>query len=270
MKYLPLLLFTFVLGASQNSNAQFLSNENAKKLKKSKVIIGTTADSTTNAWLVEAVESTWTLTEISEILPLEEALQKKMTGGNITVIQLGVDVTHRTTHSNGWEIETESQGGYIGLNTKGYPEADLMQHLSYNSKAQFVFGISSLQDAVSTIIDDNLKGMSKVRGSYNSRTLDTKNTTLYVCDAFIKEGIEVEDIKASYGGDVELVSPEEFENVILEKKENCAYLNFVTVPVGDQTRSVAYLLDSDNQQTFKIFLNGKVNVFTKKTLKNLE
>jgi len=269
MKQVPFLAIFFILSLSHNVNSQFLNNENAVKLKKSKIIVGLTNDSTTNAWLLQAVKSSWTISEDYETLPIKEAIKKLKAEGNITIIQLGVDVTHRTEEFNGWEIEIESRGGYIGLNTKGYDEADLMQHLSYNSRAQFVFGLSSLQDAVNTIVEENLSGMSKVREVYASRKKDLKGKTLYICENFVSKDVTVSDIKTAYSGDVELVSIEKFENIILNKKENAVCLNFVTVPVGDTKRSVAYFFGCDNQQTYDIFVNGKANWVNKKTLKKM-
>ena len=269
MKNLFLTLFVFTFGICQFSQAQFLKNEEAHKLKKSKVIIGLTSDSTLNQALLEAVGIAWTLTPIHDTLPLKDALEKQKKEGGITVIQLGVDVTSRTTTQGRMEIKTKSAGGYIGLNTKGGKQADLIQHLSYNSPAQFVFGLASLQDAVNTIIDENLSGMMKVQGAYGARKSKLKGKTLYICKDFVSDGITLNDIKSAYQGNVELLDVDDFEKVILEKENNGVYLNFVSVPVGDTYGFVAYIMGCDDHKTYNLFRNGKSNSLTKSTLKDL-
>lgn len=269
MKNRLLSLSVFIFGFCNVANAQFLKNEDAHKLKKSKVIIGLTSDSTMNQALLDAVGIAWTLTPIYDTMPLKEALEKQKKEGGITVIQLGVDVTSRTSSNGAFVVKTKSSGGYIGLNTKGGKQADLMQHLSYDSPAQFVFGLSSLQDAVNTIIDENLSGMIKVQGVYQTRKSKLKGKTLFICKDFVFDGITLKDIKAAYQGEVELLEADEFEKIIPEKETNGVYLNFVSVPVGDTFGFVAYVMGCDDQKTYNLFRNGKSNGLTKTTLKNL-
>lgn len=250
------LLF-MVLFTSMNVNAQFLNLDEAKKIKASKVILAMTDDEAVNEALRKAIASFWTLTEIAEELPTAEAIKKIKEDGSVTVIMLGKDISKNYTDmGNGWSAVTSATGIYIGLNTKGQNNANLMQHLPEWSQEQLAFGLQSMQDMVGSMIDNKVETNFKLKDIYAARGPEIKNLTLLINSAFLEGNMPAEDIKKIYPYKFEVVSNEEFAAAILEKREDVCYLNSAPVPVGDGIRFVSYVMSTTEAKTYAAFLNG--------------
>lgn len=249
---LLLLLFSSI-----NVNAQFLKLEDAKKIKASKVIMALTDDESVNEAFRKAISSFWTLTEIAEELPTTEAIKQVKGDGKVTVLMLGKDVTKNyTDNADGWTTVKSASGLYIGLNTKGEKNANLMQHIPEWSEEQLAFGLQSIQDMVGSMIDNKVESNFKLKDIYAARGSEIKNYTLLVNSAFLDDNMGAEAIKKVYPFDFKIVSNEEFKTAILEKRENVCYLNSAPVPVGEGIRFVSYVMSTTEPKTYAVFLNG--------------
>lgn len=259
-----ILSLAFILFAVINTNAQFLNLAEAKKIKSSKVILALTDNEEVNEAFRNAVANFWTLTEISEELPTLEAIKKVKSDGSVTVLMLGKDVTKRwTDNGNGWETATTATGLYIGLNTKGEKNANLIQHIPEWNEEQLAFGLSSIEDMVASMIDKKVETNFKLKDIYATRGKEIKNYTLLVNKDFAG-GMTEDEIKKVYPHKFELVSNEEWKKAVLEKTEGYCYLNSAPVPVGDEIRYVSYIMSTTEAKTYAVFLNG-VRATSKKT-----
>lgn len=263
-----LVLFTVLLTMFQ-SNAQFLNLDEAKKIKSSQVIIGLTDNEEVNEAFRKAVKNFWTLTEIAEELPSEEAIKKVKKDGSVTVLMLGVDVSQRREDDGTfWGKVTEASGLYIGVNTKGEDNANLMQHIPDWSEAQLAFGLSSIEDMISSMIEGKVETNMKLRDTYAARGPEIKKLKLLINADFLDKGMDEATIKSLYPYPFSIVSGKEWSEAILEKREDVCYLNSAPVPVGDAIRFVSYVMSTTEAKTFAVFLNG-VRSTSKKTFSAL-
>ncbi len=269
MKFTSFFTLLFIFFFNHFSNAQFLNNEDAKKLKQSHFIVGLTNNDSLNEHLLKAVENSFILSDEYETLPIKDAIEKLKTNENITIIQIGTDYTSNTTQHDQWETVSKSSGLYIGFNTKGKKNANLMQYLNSFSEAQFIFGLTLLQDYVNLIVEENLKGMSKVRGAISDRNPELEKKTLYINQELLNKKTTIDDVKASFKGKVKKVSQEEFDKMIIEGEEDAIYIEIVRVPVGDTHAYLAYLISSDQRICYDLFSNGKKRILSNKTLSKL-
>lgn len=239
---------------SLTSFSQFLNLEDAKKIKKSHVILALTDSESINDELRKMVKEFWTLTEIAEELPLAKAVEKIKPDGSVTIIMLGRDKsTNWSDEGNGWETKRSASSPYIGINTKSKKEANLQQHIQGFNSAQFAFGLSSIQDMINTMIDGNLASNAKVMAVYKKRANIIKQTTLLIDESSLGKKTTNEVIKSAYPNKYSIVSHEEWVEAITSKKEGYCYINSVPVPVGDQIVYMTYVLTTDKNQTLGIF-----------------
>lgn len=247
-------LFVLFFLCLSSANAQFLNYEDAVKLKNSHVILGLTDNEEVNEIFRNAVKNFWTLTEIKEELPVKDAIAKIKDDKSVTVIMLGRDVTTNWSDlGNGWQSITSASGLYIGLNTKGNKGANLMQHTSGWSEVQLLFGLTTIQDAISSIIDNNLSGMAKVKDVYDKRSPNLKNYTLLIDKSTMDSKLTESIIKENYSHPFQIVSHEEWEEAIFERKEGFAYINIIPVPVGDQIAHLGYVIACSELEAFMYF-----------------
>ena len=269
MKTVFNLLFTIgILSCTYFSvNGQFLNNEEAKNLKKSHVILGLTDNEDVNEIFRNAVKEFWTLTEIQEEMPVKEAISKVKSDGSVTVIMLGSDVSKRSSDmGNGWTGITKASSLYIGLNTKGHSNANLMQHTRGWSEEQLVFGLTTLQDAIEAIITHNLSGMAKVKDVYDERSPSLKNFTLLIDKSTMDPKLTEAIIAENYTHPFELVSHEDWVKAIMDKQEGSAYINIIPVPVGDKIAYLGYVISCNELEAFMYFRSHKNGALSSKSM----
>ncbi len=258
MKAVFNLLFTIgILSCTYfSATGQFLSNEEAKNLKKSHVILGLTDSEDVNEIFRNAVKEFWTLTEISEELPVKEAIDKVKDDGSVTVIMLGTDVSKRSSDmGNGWSGITKASSLYIGLNTKGHTNANLIQHTRGWSEEQLIFGLTTIQDAIEAIISHDLSGMAKVKDVYAKRAPSLKKLTLLIDKSSMNSKLTEAIIAENYTYPFEVVSHEDWVKAIMDKQEGSAYINIVPVPVGDKIAYVGYVISCEELEGYMYFRN---------------
>jgi hypothetical protein len=258
MKNLKMLAFPLllILLTAIKSNAQFLNLAEAKKIKASKVILALTDSEEVNEAFRNAVINFWTLTKISEELPAREAIAKLKSDGSVTVLMLGKDVSKKwTDNNNGWTTVTSASGIYIGLNTKGDKNANLMQYIPEWSEAQLAFGLSSIEDMVGSMIDNKVETNFKLKDIYAERGNEIKGLTLLINEKFL-DGMNAESIRKVYPHKFEIMTDSKWKKIVLSKTEGYCYLNSAPVPVGDGMRYVSYVMSTTESKTFAVFLNG--------------
>lgn len=265
----PIALFVIASLFSLTSFSQFLNLEDAKKIKKSHVILALTDSEEINDRLRQMVAEFWTLTEIAEELPLSKAIEKIKPDGSVTIIMLGRDVSSNwSDQGNGWSTLNKASSPYIGINTKSKKEANLQQHIFGLSSEQFAFGLSSIQDMVNTMVDNNLASNAKVMPVYKQRSSILKQCTLLIDEKTLDKKTTDAVIKAAYPHKYLVVSHEEWVDAIVTKNEGYCYVNSVPVPVGDQIAYISYVVSTDKTQTIGVFRNGGTEL-SKKALGNI-
>ncbi len=268
MKQLALIAFTLFISVFSVSS-QFLNLADAKKIKSSKVIMGLTDNEEVNTIFRAALASHWSITKIDEELPLKEAILKIKKDGSVTVIMLGVDVTKKSNDvGGGWTNYTRASAVYIGINTNGSQNANLIQQLPSWTDDQLAFGLTSLQDMIATIIDNNLASNMKVKEEYQKRAPSLKANTLILDKTLLESGLTEATIKTLYPHPFSIVSHEDWVAAIVDKTEKISYINTIPVPVGDVIAYISYVVDAGTQQT-QAFYRVKDATVTKKTFKEI-
>lgn len=257
------LIFALALGVV--ANGQIISLKDVTKLKSSKVIIATQENQEVSKSFEDAVREFWSFAEIHSVMPISEALDKAKSDESLYVIKFGKKTSRSMTHSyagnNGWGYRFVSSSKVVAI-SNGKKDLSVVYIPTYGdnelSKEAFVFGVSVLQDNISTMDEKQIKGMGVMK-VWKERGPGLADKTLLIPEGWTHEKLTMDVIKDNYSGKCEVVSHEVWKNAILNKEEGKAYVILSPVSIGGDYVYQHYLMNCSDASIFSV-VQSKVAV----------
>jgi uncharacterized protein (UPF0248 family) len=251
MKYLALSLILAFLSIPCSSQTIKLSD--IEKLKKGTLIVALTGNDEVDNFFKEAISEFWTITEISEFLPYNEAKEKakKDKSTYIMYITSGSSIgPSRTASSSSVRYKYISKSKRIKI-SDGKKYSDPILYCYYptpsdgrTTKESLYYAMATMEHTASAMISDEIKSTLKWNKIYNKYNEDLKEYTVYLLEGWVEEGLTEERVQEIYPYPIKVVSVEEWSNAVLTKIPNVVYCIISPIPQAGDFTYVHYFLKS--------------------------
>lgn len=281
MKNTQLFIF-FIALAMGNLQAQMLkgvtSLEGAKKIKESSITVVVASDDAKKVF-EKALGDCWSFTKIDEIVVDPNLKSKNEEDGKMYMklreskseslpsythsfsTSYGSDGTKKVTDnmtkysyvSSAYELVISEGGNKSSLAEVFIPldeEEDLTDDMVY-------YGLETLQEQLDYLIKSGAKNtMSFIKDKYNSVDPLLKNKTLLVLENQVKVGKKetMDDVLSTYTiGKIDAVDYEKWNQAVVNKEKDMAYLVIVPIPVGGAYVSRYFIMDCSTGNTLAAY-----------------
>lgn len=254
MKNILISTLAIVLAFSLNGQ---IALKNVSKIKSAKIIVAQYDNEQVTEDFNEAIKECWSFTEITEFLPLDEALEKAKSDDSYLVFKLGDMKSKSLTHNNGaggWSYRYVSSGRTLEITNGKKPLAFVNIPAYYENelaKEIFIFGVSVLQDNL-TMMEKEQVGTLKLRSIYKDAAPAIEKKELLIPEGWTDEKLTQDILNANYPYEAKIVSYEVWRDAINNREEGKAYVMLTPVPVGGDIVYVHYLMDCENANIYTI------------------
>lgn len=248
MKHLILTvtaLLTFMI-----TSAQIISQSDVQTIKNAKIIVGLTGDTEIDGYFKQAIKDAWTFTEITEYLPIDEALKKAKKSDEYVVFF--IQNIKKTSVSKAQELMYITHSNYLTLGKnkmKAYSRKvlpTLLKSDEYNRVA-FYFSVSSLNADLISMDRNNYKNSITLSKNYPSELL--KEKTLAIPSFWLNEKVTEEVLKEIYPWKYELVGFEKWADIITFKTPGYIYIMIAAVATSKTYVYPHILINAENGET---------------------
>ncbi|MDA3927318.1 MAG: hypothetical protein PF541_00035, partial [Prolixibacteraceae bacterium] len=232
---LSIIMITALAAPSQAGRLTGINYKESVEIKNAKIIICVyehkkreSAEETQeidkiNANIESIIKEYWTYSEISEVLPLKEAIQKAKSDKNVYVLFIGDNASYNNSRNYNANLLDPS----LLLSTgRGFPllRFELPFSESGISKALIVYSVRLMQTMLEKIHNKEAVNHWQVYQTMMGKTSELKGKTLYIPEEYLHEKVTEEVIKENYTYEFKIVSSEEWKAVILDAKEDEAFM----------------------------------------------
>ncbi|WP_419213407.1 hypothetical protein ACNR9Q_04445 [Maribacter sp. X9] len=248
---LTITLFIGILSFAQIPKLKEIQN-----LKNSEVIIGLSGDEGLDQDLRDILNQFWTISPISEELPISEARKKAKESDNIYVIYID-SYTSRSFKryvGDNYAFRNISTGYYVGL-FAGSKKAIMPSYIPVFedefTKEVLAHGVSYMQEIFTMMLDNEIGAMKTLK-IIKDNSKDLKEKTLYIPEWWMDSKLTDADISDLYEGKYEIVSHFEWSRAILNKTPGIAYATVIPAPVGGKFVYQHHICDAETGRIYGI------------------
>lgn len=229
-----------------------------KYIKRAKLIISQTGKKDVDDNLFKAVTDYWTFSSNITAMPYNEAekLRKTNKKDTLAIMSFAMLKIWHTMKSFGYEYRIFKLAYAVCIeNGKGkiiYKQIIPIDKEKGTTLEYVAFGVSTINYFFNTMYDLNLENSKLLQDALVQNPKELKGKTLVISERMIHPKLPPEDISKYYGEKVEIVSHEQWIDVILQKK-NKVYVMVTKYP-RKTTGFFHYLVDA---KTGKVLLLDK-------------
>ncbi len=242
----------FLLILSTQASAQMIKLSDIEEMKEGTLIVGLTSNDTINEFFKNAISKYWTTKEVSEYLPVGDAMEKAKKDKSIYVMYLGTGSSASTTrHATSMNLNYKfiSNGKRVKI-TNGKKGADPVLYTYFPTfgnkitEEALFYAMAVLEHSAQTMISDEIKSSLKWNSIFNKYNGELKSDTVYIAEGWLDDDFTEEDLKELYPAPIKVVSFEEWSEAILTDQPNVAYHIITPIPQAGDYTYVHYFMKS--------------------------
>jgi hypothetical protein len=238
----------------QYNDGYAISDDEVQFIKRAKLVVAQTGRKDVDQNLLFAVKEFWDFSKNPVALPYDEVRKsnKENKKDSIAIISF-IQVKTWFEKKTGPVTIKMPYFGYAVCIETGRGHTLLKQFINKvsgqpPSLAALAAAVSYMNDICKIMDENKLPKSSKVDPIYDSRVPELKQRTLYISEKQIHPKLPIEDISQYYTSPYKIVTQEELENAILEKKD-VAYAYVVLTP-NPQHTCFHYLIDAKTGRVY--------------------
>jgi hypothetical protein len=227
--FLSLTIFFLAFGikAQTHSTGKF---SDVLKIKNGTLIAVSSGNDTIDIYFKEALRKYWTFTEISEFLPIDQAVSKARNDKSVFILSLalggsigsghadynwisGSKVLQITTGKNKWSGRPHAYTNFPAFGEK--------QDVTIES---LFFAVASLNHICTTLVEDQVKGLITWNAVYNKYNHELEDITVYLNENWVADDCSLQEIRAVYPFPIKLVDELKWREAVTGKVDDVAYL----------------------------------------------